>query len=148
MMWQYHSQQQKILHMEVFWKAKDEHMGFNPFTLSRGWMSPQGWQSPLQFSHFLCFLIPSLTLSSCPSLMERSLAPAAAVLAQAGKHAKISPSNRETRAGLVLVVPRLPLKSTGCARQACPSPADSPVLSPLPSFPSARSLGSSSDSVY
>lgn len=30
-----------------------QHTGSNPFTLSRGWVSSQGWQSPLHFTHSL-----------------------------------------------------------------------------------------------
>lgn len=82
MMWWYHSQQQKILHMEVFWKAScssgrrlvvppkkaHQHVGSNLFTLSRGWVSHRAGR---HLSTPPIFLIPSLTLSSCPSLMER-----------------------------------------------------------------------------
>lgn len=148
-----HSQKQKILHMDVFEKPTTAQgwdwwlppkgssaRGVQPLHLVQGMSVPTGLvvTSPLPPFSVSLFQTLSSVHAHCLQKGSTSLAPAAAALAQAGKHAKTSPSNRETGAGLVLVLPRLSLKSTGCARQACPSPADSPALSALPSFPSAH----------
>lgn len=159
MMWYYHSQQQEKLHMEVFWKASNssgigreahQHMGFNPFTLSRGCV-PTGLAvtSPLHPFSVLAHSQPNPQLMPTSYGKDRPvwLLPQQHWLRQGNMPKPHQPTGKHEQAWSWC--------RPGClwralAVQGRPAPRLLTALCYLPCHPSHQLflLGSTSDSVY
>lgn len=115
--------------------------GVQPLHLVQGMSVPTGLAVTSPFTHSLCFLIPNLTLSSCPLLTER--------INQSGSCCSSAGSDRKTCQNFTKQQGNMSRFGLGGAQAASeehwlckaglPLACWQPALSPLPSFPSAHS---------